>query len=106
MTSPATYVIPSERSPEYQAALYAESSANAHQAGQLHDRAACGIPHRVTTDDVITQITEAPTEADAVRIMRMQSRPMVLAVADQLFVEAEGHGLAIVRRECVTEARS
>ena len=60
----------------------------------------------MTTDDIITQVTEAPTTADAVRIMRMLSRPQVLAVADQLYVEDGGASLAVIRRECVTEARS
>lgn len=60
----------------------------------------------ITADDIITKITEAATEAEAVDIMRMQSRPLVLAVADLLFVEADGHSLATTRRESVRAARS
>jgi hypothetical protein len=42
---PGTYVIPSKRTPEYQAAIHAEAAADGHQAGSLHDRTACGLPH-------------------------------------------------------------
>lgn len=59
----------------------------------------------LTVDDVITQITEAPTEASALTIMRMQSRAMVLAVADQLYIDPDA-SLAVIRREIVQEARS
>jgi hypothetical protein len=61
----------------------------------------CGI----SPDDIITQVTEAPTAAAALDIMRMQSRGMVLAVADLLYVD-DGASLAVMRRECVTEARA
>lgn len=60
----------------------------------------------MSPDDVITQVTRAPSDAAAVDIMRMQSRAMVLAVADQLYVESDGHSLATVRRDIVREARS
>jgi len=60
----------------------------------------------MTADTLVTMVTEAATEAQAVDIMRMASRSAVVAVADLLHVEADGHSLATVRRACVREARS
>lgn len=59
----------------------------------------------INPDDIITQITSAPTDAAALALLRMQSRGIVLAVADLLCVD-DGASLAVMRRECVTEARA
>lgn len=59
-----------------------------------------------TADDVITQITEAPTDEQAHEIINATPAGLVRAVADQLYVETEGHGMPWIRRECIREARS
>jgi hypothetical protein len=60
-----------------------------------------------TADDIITRVTSAPTEADAEDIVAgVRSRALLLAVADLLYIDADGHGTAWVRQAIVTEARS
>ena len=60
----------------------------------------------ITPDMIITAITEAPTTADALNLIATYSRGVILATADQLYVDAAGHGMAWVRHHVVTEARA
>jgi hypothetical protein len=57
-------------------------------------------------DDVITRITEAPTEEAARAITSNLSYRLLFAVADQLYVETEGRGIPWIRNAIVKEARS
>jgi hypothetical protein len=59
-----------------------------------------------TVDEIITAITHAATMADAAEIMRTVPGAMVRTVADQLHIEADGHGLPWLRRAAVQEARA
>ena len=59
-----------------------------------------------TPDTIITAITEAPTTAGALDLIATYSRGVILATADQLYIEAAGHGMAWVRHHVVTEARA
>ena len=61
---------------------------------------------KLTADDIITRITEAPTEADALAALASVPRAMLLAVADQLYIDPYGRSSAVVRRAIVAEARS
>jgi hypothetical protein len=58
------------------------------------------------TDTAITRITCAATVREAEGITATLQRRDVLAVADQLHIETEGHGMPWLRRAIVTEARS
>jgi hypothetical protein len=58
------------------------------------------------TDTAITRITRAATVREAEGITATLQRRDVLAVADQLHIETEGHGMPWLRRAIVTEARS
>jgi hypothetical protein len=57
-------------------------------------------------DGAITRITEAPTEDAAKAIASSLTRRMLLATADQLHIETEGHGLVWIRNAIVKEARA
>lgn len=57
-------------------------------------------------DEVITRITDAPTDGVAHEIMRSVPHLLLLKVADQLYVETEGHGDQAIRIRIVKEARA
>lgn len=57
-------------------------------------------------DKTITLITCAPTEEKAKAIVHSLTRRMLLAVADQLYIETEGHGPQWIRNAIVKEARA
>jgi hypothetical protein len=57
-------------------------------------------------DEVIAKITEAPDDETAMAIIRAASRRMKLAVADQLYVDAIGHGDTWICNAIVKEARA
>jgi hypothetical protein len=60
----------------------------------------------VTADDIITQVTEAPTEEAALMILADVARSMLMTVADQLYIDPVGRSSAVVRRAIAREARS
>jgi hypothetical protein len=57
-------------------------------------------------DDIITAITEAPTNRAALNIMLTVPAGTVRAVADQLYIDTEHVGTHTLRCRIVTEARS
>jgi hypothetical protein len=57
-------------------------------------------------DSIITAITQAPSDAEALTILGGVGRKALEAVADQLYVDFCGRRTGIVRRECVREARA
>lgn len=57
-------------------------------------------------DDAITRITEAEDDNKARAIAEALGHRVLLAVADQLHIKAEGHGTAWVRNAVVKEARA
>lgn len=58
-------------------------------------------------DDIVTRVTEAATRADATRVIEgVREMATLRAVADLLYVEAEGHGAPWLRRAIVNEARA
>ena len=59
-----------------------------------------------TVDDIITAITRAATEADALAELDGVPRAILEKVADQLFCDPYGRSLAVVRRAIIKEARS
>lgn len=62
-------------------------------------------PSQDTVDDVITQITEAPTADAALAILERVPRRMLEAVADQLYVDTWARSVATVRTLVLAEAR-
>ena len=60
----------------------------------------------MTVDDMITKITEAPTEQAAKAIMQSVPRRIVLQMADQLHIDMWGHGTVWTINEVIKEARS
>jgi len=58
-----------------------------------------------TVDDIITDVTRAPTEADALAALDGVPRATLLEVADQLYLDHE-RASAAVRRAIVAEARA
>lgn len=61
----------------------------------------------MTPDDIITQITQAPSADAALAIMNgVRSRSLLLAVADLLYIEAEGQTSPWIRKAIVSEARA
>jgi hypothetical protein len=95
---------------------YAHVTAPAHTparaesvAGNTDAGAHAGAHDEITVDDVITAITKAGTDADALTILTAltrRRRQLLLAVADQLYVVADGRRPAIIRAEVIAEARS
>lgn len=57
-------------------------------------------------DNYLTYITEARTEADALRIIAQVKPSVVKAMYDLQGEDPEGHGIAWLRRAVVREARS
>jgi hypothetical protein len=80
----------------------------ARTTGTRHAKRAKGVLSNVTPDDVITAITKAATEDDALAVMDgIRSRALLLAVADQLYIDdPNGHGNPWLRNAIVKEARS
>jgi hypothetical protein len=60
----------------------------------------------MTADDIITAITQAPTEEAALMILADVPRAMLVVVADQLYIDPHGRSSAVVRRAIAQEARS
>jgi hypothetical protein len=60
----------------------------------------------MTADDIITRITEAATEADALAVLAGVPRALLDTVADQLYIDSYGRSPAVVRRAIAAEARS
>jgi hypothetical protein len=60
----------------------------------------------LTPDDIITRITEASTEADALRIAAGVPHKMLMTVADQLHIDPYGHADPWIRKAIVAEARA
>jgi hypothetical protein len=57
-------------------------------------------------DTVVTHVTQARTDAQALAIVR-KYRPRILReVADLLYIDADGHGVAWLRQEIVRQART
>lgn len=57
-------------------------------------------------DDVITRITGACNDHLAKMIVKTLPHRVLFAVADQLYIETEGHGTQWVRNAVLKEARS
>jgi hypothetical protein len=57
-------------------------------------------------DTYLTYVTEARTEADAMRIIAKVKPSVVKAMYDLQGYDPEGHGVAWLRREVVREARA
>lgn len=60
----------------------------------------------ISVDDWITRIMQAPTREAADTAFARAPRSVLLTVADQLYIEAEGHGMPWLRRAVVDEARA
>jgi hypothetical protein len=61
----------------------------------------------MTPDEIITKVTQAPTDGDALVVMNdVRSRKTLLAVADQLYIDAIGKSSDSIRKAIVSEARS
>jgi hypothetical protein len=61
---------------------------------------------QASVDDVITRITEADTDAEAMAVLESIPRRVLAEVADQLYVDTFGRSLETVRKECLREARA
>jgi len=57
-------------------------------------------------DQAITDITVAADDTAALEIVKRLPSVTLAAVADQLYVETDGHSLPYIRKAIVTEARS
>jgi hypothetical protein len=61
---------------------------------------------RITADDIVTQLTQAPDEAAALAVANgVRSRAMLDEVADLLYVDPYGRSSAVVRRAIAAGAR-
>jgi hypothetical protein len=61
----------------------------------------------MTTDDIITAVTQAATYGEARAVMEgVRSSQALAALCDQLHIDADGHGKAWQRIAIVTEARA
>jgi hypothetical protein len=60
----------------------------------------------LTTDQIITAITKAPTKLAAYRVLDTVSRKDLLVVADQLYIDAFGRSTATIRTAVIKEARA
>jgi hypothetical protein len=59
-----------------------------------------------TVDDIITRVTQAPDEAAALSALDGVPRSMLMTLADQLYIDAQGRSSAVVRRAIAKEARA
>lgn len=57
-------------------------------------------------DDAITRITEAPSDEIASMITHALPHRVLFAIADQLYIETEGHGTQWIRNAVVREVRA
>jgi hypothetical protein len=57
-------------------------------------------------DRMMTRVTEARTDDDALAIIRQVKPSVVRAMYDLQGFDPEGHGIAWLRREVVREARA
>jgi hypothetical protein len=62
--------------------------------------------HLSAIDDIITRLTEAASMDAAYDVARTVPRKMLLKVADQLHIEADGHGAEWIRWAITKEART
>jgi len=60
----------------------------------------------MNVDDIITRLTEAATTGEAYEVSRTVPRKLLVKVADQLYVEHDGHGTEWIRWAVVKEARA
>jgi hypothetical protein len=67
-----------------------------------HDDAVPANP----VDQVITDITVAASDADAIAILRNVPSAILMRVADQLYIDADGRSFSYIRKAIVAEARS
>jgi hypothetical protein len=59
-----------------------------------------------SVDQIITDVTEAPTDAEALAALNGVPRGLLVEVADQLHLDPYERASATVRREIVAEARA
>lgn len=64
------------------------------------------ITRGMSPDDIVTTVTEATDREAAEKIINNVPRTMLMRVADLLYIEADGHGLAWLRKAIVSEARA
>jgi len=72
---------------------------------ELHERN-CKGKVMSAVDEAITRITDAKDDTTAMEIASRLGHRLLFAVADQLYVDAEGHGTQWVRNAVVKEARA
>jgi hypothetical protein len=60
----------------------------------------------VNVDEIITRVTEAESIDSAYGIIRSVPYKMLRKVADQLHIEADGHGAEWIRWAVVKEAKA
>jgi hypothetical protein len=83
--------------PSYLASLAAEHDNPYAQGTGVHAR---------TADDVVTLVTGAGSAYAATAILEGTRRVLLLAVADLLHIEADGHGNPWLRKAILAEARA
>ena len=76
------------------------------EAEQAAERAENTRPQEVTADDIITRIMQAPDETAALAALDGVPRSMLMTLADQLYIDAQGRSSAVVRRAIAKEARA
>jgi hypothetical protein len=64
------------------------------------------MARRMSGDDLITALTEAPTEAAARTAADAAPAAALYAAADTLYVDSYGHGRAWLRSAVTREARA
>jgi hypothetical protein len=57
-------------------------------------------------DQVITDVTVAASDTDAISILRNVPSAILMRVADQLYIDADGRSFSYIRKAIVAEARS
>jgi hypothetical protein len=62
--------------------------------------------HKMTGDDLITLVTDAATDAEALAIVHGASVQARFSAADLLYIDADHHGMPWTERAIVAEARS
>jgi hypothetical protein len=65
-----------------------------------------GVVAVAVEDTYLARVTEAPTEAAAMGIIRQVKPAVVKAMYDLMGYDPEGHGVPWLRREVVREARA
>jgi hypothetical protein len=60
----------------------------------------------MNVDEIITRLTEADSEGTAYVIARTIPLKMLRKVADQMYIETDGHGADWIRKAVIKEARA